>query len=43
MRAALAIPGPVYFRVAKLAVPDVLDPGETFEFGRGVRLREGRT
>jgi transketolase len=42
MRAALTTPGPVYYRVAKLAVPDVLDPGETFEFGRGVRLREGR-
>jgi transketolase len=42
MRVALATPGPVYYRVAKLAVPDVLDAGETFEFGRGVLLREGR-
>jgi transketolase len=42
MRAALAVPGPVYYRVAKLSVPDVLDATETFEFGKGLRLREGR-
>lgn len=42
MRVAVATPGPVYFRVSKLAVPDVLEPGETFELGKGLRLREGR-
>ena len=42
MRAALDTPGPVYYRVAKLAVPDALHPDATFEWGRGLRLREGR-
>jgi transketolase len=44
MRLALATPGPVYFRVYKLAVPDVLDPADAaaFAFGRGRVLREGR-
>jgi transketolase len=44
MRLAVATPGPVYFRVYKLAVPDVLDPADaaTFAFGRGRVLREGR-
>jgi transketolase len=41
MRVAIDTPGPVYFRVAKLAVPDVLDPGTAFEWGVGLRLREG--
>lgn len=42
MRVAIATPGPVYFRVAKLPVPDVLGPEQSFEWGKGVRLREGR-
>ncbi len=42
MRAALATPGPIYFRVSKLAVPDVLEPGTSFGWGVGLRLREGR-
>lgn len=42
MRAALATPGPVYFRIAKLAVPDVLEGIGAFEWGVGLRLREGR-
>jgi transketolase len=44
MRLAVATPGPVYFRVYKLAVPDVLDPADAagFAFGRGRVLRAGR-
>jgi len=42
MRLALATPGPVYFRVSKLAVPDVLGPDASFEWGRGHVLRAGR-
>ena len=41
MRSAIATPGPVYYRVSKLAVPDVLGPGATFEWGRGHILRTG--
>lgn len=42
MRAALATPGPVYFRVSKLAVPTVLGPDATFAWGQGLVLRPGR-
>ena len=42
MRAALATPGPVYYRVTKLAVPDVLPADASFEWGKGLMLREGR-
>jgi transketolase len=42
MRAAVATPGPVYYRVSKLAVPDVLGPEAAFEWGRGHVLRPGR-
>jgi transketolase len=42
MRAALDTPGPVYFRVSKLAVPDVLAADATFAWGQGLVLRRGR-
>lgn len=42
MRAAHDIDGPVYYRVSKLALPDVFAPGHTFQWGAGVVLREGR-
>jgi transketolase len=42
MRTAFAVDGPVYFRVSKLALPDVFGPDHTFEWGKGVVLREGR-
>ena len=38
MRAAMVTPGPVYFRVSKLAVPDVLDADEVVRVGTGSRL-----
>jgi transketolase len=41
MRAALAVHGPVYFRVYKLPLPDVFGPGHTFEWGKGVVVRPG--
>ncbi len=41
MRAAVAAPGPVYFRVNKFPVPTVFADGHTFAWGRGERLREG--
>jgi transketolase len=41
MRVALESPGPVYFRVSKLAVPDVLGPEATFAWGTGHVLRPG--
>jgi transketolase len=42
MRAAMATPGPVYFRVSKLAVPDVLQAGSAFVWGQGLVVRRGR-
>ncbi len=41
MRSALATPGPVYFRVSKLAVPDILGADVPFDWGRGMILRDG--
>ena len=42
MRTAFETPGPVYFRVYKLATPDVFGPDHQFEWGRGIRLTEGQ-
>lgn len=41
MAAALDTPGPVYFRVYKLAVPAILGPEHAFAWGRGHILRPG--
>jgi transketolase len=41
MDAALAVDGPVYFRVSKLAHPPVFEAGHKFEWGKGVLLRSG--
>ncbi len=41
MRVAVETPGPVYYRVAKLALPVLFGPGHAFEWGRGVILRGG--
>jgi transketolase len=41
MRAALAVDGPVYFRVSKLAHPTIFEPDHTFEWGKGVTVRTG--
>jgi len=42
MRAAAEVHGPVYFRIARLAMPPVFGPDHRFEWGKGVVLREGR-
>ncbi|HVA85838.1 MAG TPA: transketolase C-terminal domain-containing protein [Candidatus Saccharimonadales bacterium] len=42
MRVALAEPGPVYFRVSKLALPDLFGSDHTFTWGSGQILRPGR-
>jgi transketolase len=42
IRTAVDTPGPVYFRVTRLAVPDLFDADHSFEWGRGQVVREGR-
>ena len=42
MRAAAEIHGPVYFRIARLAMPPIFPEGHKFEWGKGVLLREGK-
>ena len=37
MRCAMRTPGPVYFRVTRLAVPDLFGADHDFEWGRGRR------
>lgn len=41
MRCAVRTPGPVYFRVTRLAVPDLFGAEHDFEWGRGRRVRDG--
>ncbi len=41
MRTAMRTPGPVYFRVARYAVPEILPADYRFEWGKGVTLRAG--
>jgi transketolase len=41
MRTAAETPGPVYFRVTRLSVPDLFGPDHTFEWGKGHVVREG--
>jgi transketolase len=41
MRAAIEVQGPVYFRIARLAMPPIFGADHTFEWGRGVVLQEG--
>ncbi len=42
MRAAAEVQGPVYFRIARLAMPPIFGADHKFEWGKGVTLREGR-
>ncbi len=42
MHAAAEVRGPVYFRIARLAMPPIFGPDHRFEWGKGVLLREGR-
>ena len=41
MRTAMSTPGPVYFRVTRLAVPELFGPDHTFEWGRGEIIETG--
>jgi transketolase len=41
MLAAAETPGPVYFRIARLAMPPIFGAEHRFEWGKGVRLRSG--
>jgi len=41
MRTAMATPGPVYYRVTRLAVPAMFGADHTFEWGKGVTVRAG--
>lgn len=41
MRTAMAMPGPAYFRVTRLTVPDLFGPGHTFTWGKGEVVAEG--
>jgi transketolase len=42
IRAAAAHRGPVFLRLSRMGVPDVMPPDYAFEIGRAARLREGR-
>lgn len=41
MLTAAQTPGPVYFRIARLAMPPIFGADHRFEWGKGARLREG--
>ncbi|NLM09927.1 MAG: transketolase family protein [Clostridiaceae bacterium] len=41
VKAAIEKQGPVYLRFGRLAVPQIYDKNATFEFGKGVQLKEG--
>ena len=41
MRAAMETAGPVYYRVARYAVPELFADDHSFEWGKGTVLREG--
>ena len=42
MHAAVEVHGPVYFRIARMAMPPIFGPEHKFEWGRGELLRAGR-
>ena len=42
MHAAVEVQGPVYFRIARLAMPQIFDNDHKFEWGKGVVLRNGQ-
>ena len=41
MRTSMETEGPVYFRVTRYAVPEYLEEGHSFEWGKGHVLRQG--
>ncbi|HRJ58640.1 MAG TPA: transketolase C-terminal domain-containing protein [Anaerolineales bacterium] len=42
MYSAAEVNGPVYFRIARLAMPSIFGNDHVFEWGKGVLLRDGR-
>ena len=42
MRTAVQTPGPVYFRITRVAIPELFGSDHRFEWGRGEALRHGR-
>ncbi len=41
MRTAVNTPGPVYFRITRITLPDMFEAGHQFEWGKGVIVRSG--
>ncbi len=41
MRTAVDTPGPVYFRITRVTIPELFGPDHAFAWGRGVRVRDG--
>jgi transketolase len=41
MRAAVLTPGPVYFRITRYTLPDMLSPKQSFAWGQGHVIRAG--
>ncbi len=41
LRQAVALDGPVYFRMGRNPVPVIYDPAQSFTLGRAITLREG--
>ena len=42
IRTAVETPGPVYFRITRVTIPELFGPDHRFEWGRGEVLRRGR-
>jgi transketolase len=42
MHTAIETPGPVYFRVTRITLPDIFAVDHTFEWGKGVCIRNGK-
>jgi transketolase len=42
MHAAIEVQGPVYFRIARLTMPSIFGDDHKFDWGKGVKLRDGR-
>ena len=41
MRTAMAVDGPVYYRISRYDLPEIFDENHTFEWGKGVLIKEG--
>jgi transketolase len=41
MRTAMVVDGPVYYRISRYDLPEIFDKNHTFEWGKGVLIKEG--